>query len=266
MEKKTAALSYFLALTVALSSAGGAFLPETYAKETPSWATQGIGQDVVNLILVVPLLLASTFLAHRGKKAFLFVLGGLYFYCLYSYVLYAFCVHFNRLCFFYCAALGSSVYGLVFLGKELESKKTRKWFNMKRNMTLPALYLLFTALVFYFLWLSEDIPAVLSGIPSQSLAEVGLFTNPIHILDLSIALPAMAIASVQLLRKKPFGYVFFPIMMAFCIVMGAAIGGMTVAMDLKGIHSGLTVAYVFGVVVVLDTAFLVYFFKSLKKP
>lgn len=264
MEKKTAAVSYFLALAVAFSSVGGIFLPGTYAKETPSWAAQGIGQDVVNLILVLPLLLASTFLARRGKKVFLFILGGLYFYCIYSYVLYAFCVHFNRLYFLYCASLGLSVYGLVFLGKELGGRTVPKWFDMKKNMAWPALYLLLTTVVFYFLWLSEDIPAVLSGIPPKSLAEVGLFTNPVHILDLSIVLPAMLTASLQLLRRKPFGYVFFPIVMTFCIVMGAAIGAMVVAMNGRGLTSDMTVAYVFAVIVMLDCGFLASYFKSMK--
>ena len=37
------------ALLVLLASASGIFLTSTYAGETPSWAIQGIGQDIVSL-------------------------------------------------------------------------------------------------------------------------------------------------------------------------------------------------------------------------
>ncbi len=257
-------LSYSLAGVVAATSLGGLLLPEAYAKETPSWAAQGMGQDFVDLVFVFPFFLLSAYMAQKGRKVFRFLLGGTLVYLVYSYVLYGFCMHFNRLYFLYCAGLGLSVYSLVLYGMRFQTTKVEAWFNPKKSTKIPAFYFLFTTLVFYFLWLSEDIPALLAGTAPKSLAEAGLITNPVHVLDLSIVLPAMALASFQLLRKKPFGYLFFPIMMVFSIVMGASIGGMMVAMNLKGVTGDLTVAYIFGLMVLLNSTVLVFFLRGIK--
>lgn len=43
-------LSVIDALLVLLASASGIFLKSIYAREPLSWAVQGIGQDIVNLV------------------------------------------------------------------------------------------------------------------------------------------------------------------------------------------------------------------------
>ncbi len=257
-------LSYSLAAVVAASSLGGLLLPEIYAKETPSWAAQAQGQDFVDLLFVTPLLIFSAFLAQKGKKFFLFLQGGILINLVYAYLQYGFFLHFNHFYFLYCAGLGLSVYALVLYGMEFQKARVEAWFNLKKSIKLPALYFLATTLAFYFLWLSEDIPGVISGIAPKTITEAGLITNPVHILDLSIVLPAMVIASLQLLRKKPSGYLFFPIMMSFSIVMSVAIGGMMVAMHLKGVNEDLTAAYVFGVFVILNSTVLGIFLRGMK--
>lgn len=260
-----APLSYSLAAVVTGSSLGGILLPEVYARETASWGAQGLGQDWVNLILVAPLLAGGTWLAGRGRRAWTFLLAGAYFYLLYSYVLYAFCMHFNRLYFLYIAGLGLSTYALVLLGLELRDAHVETWFDRGRPTRLPALYLLLNALLFSFLWLSEDIPAVLSGEAPKSLAEVGLITNPVHVLDLGIVLPAMATAAWKLLRKEAFGYLLFPVMMVFCMVMAAALLGMAAALKARTVTEDLTLAWIFGVLFVLDAGVLAYFLRGMRR-
>ena len=257
-------LSHAAAIVLALTSAAGLWLPGIYAKETPSWAAQGVGQDVVDLFFVAPLLAFCAFQVGKGRRIFLFPLEGILFYLIYSFVLYAFCVHFNRIFFLYCAGLGFSVYALALLNLGIGPPEAGKWFDPRPSTRLPGLFFLATTLAFYVLWLSEDIPAVLSGTAPKSLEEVGLFTNPVHILDLSLVLPAMLIASIQLLRKRTFGYWFFPVMMSFSIVMAVAIGGMMVALKLKGVTADVTAAYVFAVVVLASVGVLGYFLRSFK--
>jgi len=262
--KRIALFSYLLAAAMGISSWGGVFLASTYAKETPSWAAQGMGQDIVNLILVIPLLVVSAIFSARGRKLFLLLLAGIFIYSLYSFLLYAFCVHFNRLFFAYCSGLGFSFYGLLLLTAELPPDKVKSWFDPAAPTLVPSVYFILLTSVFYLLWLVEDLPAVLSGAPPKSLAESGLFTNPVHILDLSIVLPAMFIASIQLWRKHPFGYLLFPAMMVFSIVMGAAIVGMMLAMNHLGVGGSPGPAGFFGLVILLSVGILGYFLKTMK--
>jgi hypothetical protein len=255
-----------LAAVLVASSLGGILLPDVYAKETPSWAAQGYGQDWVDLLFVAPLLALCASWSRRGRLLPLLLLEGTFFYLLYAYVLYAFCVHFNSLYFLYIAGLGLSAYGLVLLGLKLSSLPVDAHFDRGRPTRVPAAYLFLNTLAFYVLWLSQDVPALLSGEPPKSLAEVGLVSNPIHILDLGIVLPAMLIASVALWRKRPFGYLFFPVMMAFCLVMAVALLGMVIAMKARGVTDDLTVAYVFAVLSVTDSWVLWHFLRVSARP
>jgi hypothetical protein len=52
-----AACALALAALVATASLGGILMPSIYARETPSWAAQGEGQDWFDLVVVVPLLI-----------------------------------------------------------------------------------------------------------------------------------------------------------------------------------------------------------------
>ncbi len=258
-------LSYFLAGTVAISSLGGVSFSGAYARETASWAAQGIGQDVVNIVLVVPLLLVSTLLTQRGKRLFLLIQAGLLVYCAYSYVLYSFCVHFNRLFFFYCAGLGLAVYALILIGTTLSREGLESWFIKEKSTLIPGIYFFVLTMLFYILWLSEDIPATLAGRTPTNLQDVGLVTNPVHVLDLSIVLPAMLIASVALFRKKSCGYLLFPVMMVFSIVMTVGIAGMVVAMKWHGVTGDARMATVCGVVVVFNSLTLCLFLRTLRR-
>src|ERR1700694_500296 len=89
-------LSVIDALLVLIASASGIFLKSVYARETPSWAVQGIAQDIVNLVAVMALCIAAYFVNNGSLKAFL-VWSGVLLYLLYAYIIYAFDVHFNSL-------------------------------------------------------------------------------------------------------------------------------------------------------------------------
>ena len=88
--------SQVLAALVAIAALGGIFRPATYAREAPSWAAQGIGQDWVNLLLVAPAIAVLSVVVARGSRGARLVLGGALLYVVYSFLLYAFAVHFNR--------------------------------------------------------------------------------------------------------------------------------------------------------------------------
>ncbi len=47
-------LTLLLALSLAVVSIAGAFFPDTYARDSASMATQGIGQDLVDLFVGAP--------------------------------------------------------------------------------------------------------------------------------------------------------------------------------------------------------------------
>ncbi len=228
-----------LALLVALASLGGIFVPSTYGRETASWAAQGTGQDWVSLILVVPWMLASAILTLRGSRRAALLLGGALVYTLYSYVIYAFAVHFNSLFLVHCAALGLSCFALLLLLSSFLEQDVRSWYDRRVPIRTAGGLQLALALVFALLWLSDIVPALLRGSAPASLAESGFITNPVHVLDVAIFLPALAMSGILLLRRRSSGYVLAPILLGFAVLMAAAIAGMMVLMRQRGVPGEL---------------------------
>ena len=167
-------------------------------------------------------------------------------YLAYSYVLYAFDVHFNTLFLLYCAVLGLSVWMLG--GMAVRAVRTSGGAVPAR---VPAGFagwvLIVQGVIFYLLWLAEDVPALLAGREPASLAEVGLVTNPVHIIDMAIVLPAIIASGVALLRRRAAGVEAAAVMLSFAVLMATAIGGMIVVMKMRGLTSELGPAVAMGI-------------------
>jgi hypothetical protein len=233
--RAAACISLPLALLVAFASLGGIVMPATYARETASWAAQGVGQDWANLVLVVPWLIGAAIFTLRGSRRAVLLLGAALVYTLYSYVIYAFAVHFNALFLIYCVVLGLAFFTLLLLLRAFLEVDVSRWYDDRAPVKTAGILQIVVALVFGGLWLSEIVPAMLAGGVPASLTEGGFFTNPVHVLDLSILLPALAMSGYLLLRRHSTGYLLAPILLGFAVLMAAAIAGMIVMMARRGI-------------------------------
>src|SRR5688572_871497 len=140
------------AMLVAVASAAGVFSSDyVYARETASWAAQGIGQDWANLLLVVPVLLLTTWRAARGSARALALWRGLLLYVIYSYVLYSFFIHFNRLFLVYVGALALAFF--AFVGSCVAERQQQP--ASRGSVSLASTVLVVCAVLFAFMWLSE---------------------------------------------------------------------------------------------------------------
>ncbi|WP_307042428.1 hypothetical protein [Agromyces ramosus] len=72
-------------------------------------------------------------------------------------------------------------------------------------MLFPGGFLIASAVLFAVLWLSEIIPDLLAGRASTSASTWEIPTNPVHVLDLAIFLPAVFLSGLLLLRRRPLG-------------------------------------------------------------
>ncbi len=245
--------SVLISLLAMAASAAGVFVAGTYASETTNWAAQGIGQDVANLLLAYPLLLLLGWRVRRGSiRAYLAWLGVL-FYSAYSYFLYAGFVHFNYLFLVYVAVMGASVYALIFGVAAVDPAAVAEALAMSSGRRFAGGLLLGLGVLFYLLWLSDVVPAMVTGTPPQTVVAAGLPTNPVYVLDMAIVLPAMMLAGVLLLRNRPFGYLLGPPLITFGIVMSLAVESMFVALALRDEPTALPPAVLMAVVIGLES-------------
>ncbi len=257
-------LSLFAGILMALVSYLGVADRRTYGKETLNWAGQAIGQDWVNLCVVFPVLLISSFIVLRrdSVRAFLVWLGDL-LYLIYSYMLYSFFVHFGPLFLFYVATLGLSFYCLLGGLVNFDWRGTGELFaNVKVK---PAGVLLgIVAVLFALLWLVDIVGATLRGGVPADLDMAGLVVNPVHVLDLAFLLPGAFIVAVLLWQRRALGFVLAAPFLVFFVLMGFAIIGMMVVTARKGFPLALPQMLVMGVIIILGSVIVAQYLKRVQ--
>jgi hypothetical protein len=237
-------LSLPIAAAVAIASAAGAFWPATYIKETASWSAQGVAQDLVNLFFVLPALLACVRPALRGSLRAFLLWQGLLLYLVYSYVLYAFFVHFGPLFLVYVTALGLSFYALAGSIVTADIRLIAWRLGRTRALRAMAVLLMGVGVLFTLLWLADILLALAQGTIPPSVTEVGLPVNPVHVLDLAILLPALFITAFLLLRRNPYGLALAVPLATFLVAMGIAIIAMVIVMKMRGVTVSLAMPFV----------------------
>lgn len=231
--RSTSVLAWSLAVSVlvTLSSVLGLGDPAVYAQETENWAIQARGQDVGNLLAVVTLLLSGRGYARGSHAAGLAWLGTL-MYLVYAYLVYSMAVHFNQLFLVYVAVLGLSSYAIMWSVDRLRAEDVHR--GAASGDRAAGLTSIAIGVLFALLWLSELVPATLTGEVPASVVEAGLWVNPIHVIDLAVLLPAFVVAGRLALRGNPSGRFFVGPLLVFSVLMGTSIVAAMVLMTAAG--------------------------------
>jgi hypothetical protein len=253
-------LSLPLALLAIAASLAGILIHSVYAKETANWAGQAVGQDIANLFLY-PALLGLAFLAARGSLRAYLVWSGLLAYSAYTYAVYAFATHFGPLFLLHVAILGLSVYALIGSLTSVDAGRVKAAFAKTTPVRQTAWALNALVLIFCALWLSSDIPATLRNAPSQELRDAGVLTNPVHVLDLALFIPALAFTGVFLLRGRALGFVLAPVLLVAGIGIDIAVVSLSIVLTHRG-QSSLAGGVFMGLLALVEFFVLVRFLRS----
>jgi hypothetical protein len=255
--------SVLVSVLVAVTSLAGILLEQIYARETAAWAVQAVAQDYANLA-VVALLLVSTYSVRSGSLRGYLVWLGAYLYLVYAFAIYAFAVHFNFLFLAYVAVLGLSFYTLVGGLAAADPAAFAPALLGNPRARAAGLLLFVIGAMFGLLWLSEIVASLLAGTVPASLAEAGLRTNPVYVLDLAFLLPGMIAAAVLLRRGAFVGYLMAVPLLVFSAAMGLGIVIVFGLSALRGLPSPLPAAVVVGAIVVLSAVVAGLFLKDVR--
>jgi len=256
-------LTILLASSLAFVSIAGAFFPETYARDSASMGAQGVGQDLVDLFVVVPLLLLSFYYAARGNRLFTLIYGGTLFYILYSFIIYCFGVHFNQLFLLYCLTLSLSLFSFILLFSDLRGREIEKWFR-NAPVRLISVYLIVVAVIFYFLWLKSIVPALFHNEVPSDVSDYNLLVNPVHVIDLVFALPGLIIGAVLIRKNLGLGFVIASFALVFMILLTLALAAMVLLLAIRGISEDYTIAIVFGGLSLCSLFISILLFRNMK--
>lgn len=227
------ALSLITVILIGMTSFVGLFMPDFYEAESREWQIQCKAQDFINLVIIAPSFLTISLLLFVNKPYAPVLWAGCLLYMVYTYLIYCFDIHFNTFFILYCIILSLSVYLLFYF---FYSYRNRQALNTLKLLLVrvTAIYFLILPVLFYAFWLSEIIPAALHFTLPASVEESGLFTNPVHVLDLSFLLPGIFITGVMLLQKKRLAFTLAPVFLTFFVLMDVTIICLTLVMVWKG--------------------------------
>jgi len=189
-------------------------------------------------------------------------LGSLVYF-IYAFAIYAFGVHFGSLFLAYVAVLGLSFHAFAGTLAALDVAAVTAPLRDHPARNGAGNLLIAISVMFAGLWLAEDVPHVLANTPPPSLAETGLLTNPVHVLDLAIVLPAMIVAGVQTKRRRPWGLLLAPALLVFTVAMGFAILALFAMSAAHGLPVAAPAVVMVAAVVLLGGGFAV---RLLRRP
>jgi hypothetical protein len=100
-----------------------------------------------------------------------------------------------------------------------------------------------------------------SNTPPKALRDTGRITNPVHVLDLSLFLPALAIAGVLLWRRRALGYCLAPVLLAATAAIAVALVSVSAVLAYRD-EGSCIVGVVMGVVAIAELTVLARFLRS----
>lgn len=202
-----------------------------YQHESLKLGPQTRGQDVVTLLVGIPLLVSSLVKARKGSLKARLLLAGTIGYFLYTYMMYMF-IHYNPLFLAYVIIMALSLYAFILTLMSFDMEKLRLSFNEKLPVKFLAFFQLFIAVILTGLWLSDLIPALINGSVPRALQHYHCL--PIYAMDLGLAVPTLLISAYLLIKRNSFGYLLTAIMSIKSITLLTALSAMGIAAVLEG--------------------------------
>jgi hypothetical protein len=206
-QNHTGAVAVDLSVSVLLlvSALVGLFAWRTiYKLETATLVDSAAAQDVVSVAVALLLMVIVTVSVRTGSDGATLVCAGVLAVVAYNAAIYCFSIHFGPLFLVWTALLGLSVLGAVITGLTVDRSALTPLLP-HQGTRIVAWVLIGAAVIFALLWLKEIVPDLLAGRPSTSAEQWHVPTNPVHVLDLALFLPAVIAGGVLILRSDPLG-------------------------------------------------------------
>ncbi|MDJ0754982.1 MAG: hypothetical protein QNJ45_15775 [Ardenticatenaceae bacterium] len=242
-------LVYWLSLVIAVlttaAALGGLLLDDLYRDNllvTTSW----IANDLITLVVAVPLLLLGIFWAWRGSIRGYLVLLGLVDYTLYNFAFYQFGAAFNKFFMLYPAITALSILVLIFGLTRIDAQEISRQFHRKTPTKWIAGFMVFVGLSLTSVYFSQYLSFLTTGDLPRIVTAVEHPTNVIFALDLTLVVPWLLIGGVWLWRGRPWGYIVATIVNIKGAVYMLALSTVTVAVVQAGISDNGTELFIWG--------------------
>jgi hypothetical protein len=214
-----------------------------YYWDTVSMAAQMRANDLIALVVGLPLLAISYRLTLRGSLRGRIVLAGTLGFILYTYMTMVFGAHYNGLFLVYVALFGLSLFSFVMVLLSFDLNALPSHFSDKLPRGWIASLLFFIAAFLSLAWLGRILPTI-AGLPVSEWQAGGVAGIPalenttsmfIQAMDLGVIVPTCVLSGVLLLRRHPWGYLLASVGLLKFLTLGIAVALMGLNMARVGV-------------------------------
>ncbi len=203
-----------------------------YYWDTVSSAAQMQANDLVTLVLGLPLLAGSFWLSQRGSLRGRLILAGTLGFILYTYMSMAMGTAYNPLFLVYVLLFSLSLIAFILTLMSIDLASLPGQFSPRLPRKGIAGLLLFAAAFLTVAWLGRIVPTI----SPQSVPQLeNVSTMFIQAMDLGLIVPLCVISALQLLRRSPWGYLLASVGMLKFVTMGLAVSLMGLNMARVGV-------------------------------
>jgi hypothetical protein len=191
-----------------------------YYWDTVSSAAQMQANDLVTLLLGLPLLAISFWLSQRGSLRGRLVLTGTLGFILYTYITMSFGAAYNQLFLVYVALFSLSLFAFTISMMTFDLAGLPAHFSEKLPRRGIAALLFFAAAFLSLAWLGRIAPTLFQDQIPTLENTTSMF---IQAMDLGIIVPVCVLAGILLLRRNAWGYLLASVGMMKFLTLGIAV-------------------------------------------
>lgn len=233
---------------------------QIYSVYNPYLRAQALGQDLVTLLCIIPLMAGAFIAVKRNRHYANFILAGGLGYLLYTYMTYSYLCYI-RLLAVYIAIYALSLYGIILFLTNINFPAADALFlHTRRNKTVAWYSLIISGLI-ALLWLKDLITSLITGtVPAEVQLNNG--ASAVYANDLGFFLPAIFLSGYLLLKNKPAAATLTAVILIKEAAMGAAILGMIWVMYQQGQPVNMPMTIIFSLITVASVSLSVYFYRT----
>jgi hypothetical protein len=217
-----------------------------YRYDTVASSSQEIGQDIVTLLVGIPLLVYAMLRARKdAMRGKLLLTGGLAYF-LYTYASMSFLTAFNAFFLVYVALFSLSLFAFILALMALDPAEVAAHIGERFPRRAITAYFLVVAAFLALAWLGLVVPPMLTGTAPAGLESA--ITMVIQVLDLGVIVPTAILTALLLRKGNAWGYTLSLVVLLKILTMGAALISMITVQLLSGVAVDPVVTAGFGVI------------------
>lgn len=231
-----------------------------YYYDTVSSAAQMQANDLIALLVGLPLLAVSTWLALRGSLRGRLLLTGTLGFFLYTYMSMSMLTAYNALFLVYVALFTLSLYAFILCMLSFDLADLPRHFspNLPHGWIAGVLFAIGGFL--FLAWMGKIVPPLMQN---QLPPLENTTTLVIQAMDLALIAPLAILAGILLLRRSAWGYLLASVAVLKGLTMALAVSTMGINMALKGVPEGLGMLVPFLVLTLLNLVMAVLLLRNI---